>query len=106
MSDGRTTPQPPGAWPYENDVSMDNASGSQFAKADRPDESAREPAISGREDPASSTIGQRRYSAPPKLIAIFGRTGTGKTSFIEDVSGEKQGVGHDLTSCKSCLQGR
>jgi hypothetical protein len=35
------------------------------------------------------------------LIAVFGMTGTGKTTFIEKVSGQKLHVGHSLRSC-SC----
>jgi signal recognition particle receptor subunit beta len=33
------------------------------------------------------------------LIAIFGMTGTGKTTFIEKVSGQKLKIGHNLRSC-------
>jgi len=33
------------------------------------------------------------------LIAVFGMTGTGKTTFIERVSGQKLNVGHNLRSC-------
>jgi Cdc6-like AAA superfamily ATPase len=51
-----------------------------------------------RDGPTCATATESRPA--PKLIAVFGRTGTGKTSFIEDVSGQKQGVGHNLTSCK------
>ena len=35
------------------------------------------------------------------LIAVFGMTGTGKTTFIEKVSGQKLNVGHNLRSCTS-----
>jgi hypothetical protein len=35
------------------------------------------------------------------LIAVFGMTGTGKTTFIEKVSGQKLQVGHNLRSCSS-----
>ncbi|KAF8754492.1 50S ribosome-binding GTPase [Rhizoctonia solani] len=35
----------------------------------------------------------------PKLIALFGATGTGKTTFINDASGENLEVGDDLESC-------
>jgi len=33
------------------------------------------------------------------LIAVFGMTGTGKTTFIEKVSGQKLKIGHNLHSC-------
>ena len=38
---------------------------------------------------------------PPQdiYIAIMGRTGTGKTSFIQDATGKKLKVGHNLRSC-------
>lgn len=35
------------------------------------------------------------------LIAVFGMTGTGKTTFIEKVSGQRLNVGHNLRSCTS-----
>ena len=38
---------------------------------------------------------------PPIVIAVFGQTGTGKTSFIKAVTGEDLKVGHDLTSCST-----
>ncbi|KFX88791.1 hypothetical protein V490_07401 [Pseudogymnoascus sp. VKM F-3557] len=35
----------------------------------------------------------------PIVIAVFGKTGTGKTSFIKAVTGKDLKVGHGLTSC-------
>ncbi|KAG8780097.1 hypothetical protein FRC12_023459 [Ceratobasidium sp. 428] len=35
----------------------------------------------------------------PTLIAIFGATGTGKTTFVNDASGGTLQVGHDLQAC-------
>ncbi|KFZ01994.1 hypothetical protein V501_09696 [Pseudogymnoascus sp. VKM F-4519 (FW-2642)] len=35
----------------------------------------------------------------PIVIAVFGKTGTGKTSFINAVTGRSLKVGHGLTSC-------
>jgi hypothetical protein len=46
---------------------------------------------------AGSTTTQKRPA--PKLIAVFGQTGTGKTSFIELATGQFLGVGHHLPSC-------
>lgn len=37
----------------------------------------------------------------PIVIAVFGKTGTGKTSFIKAVTGKDLKVGHGLTSCKA-----
>jgi ATPase subunit of ABC transporter with duplicated ATPase domains len=34
------------------------------------------------------------------LIAVFGMTGTGKTTLIEKISGQSLAVGHNLRSCK------
>lgn len=34
------------------------------------------------------------------VIAVFGKTGTGKTSLIKSVTGKDLEVGHSLTSCK------
>lgn len=42
-------------------------------------------------------------NSPPIVIAVFGQTGTGKTSFIKAVTGKDLQVGHDLTSCKTLL---
>lgn len=42
-------------------------------------------------------------NSPPIVIAVFGQTGTGKTSLIKAVTGKDLRVGHDLTSCKSLL---
>ncbi|KAH9205376.1 P-loop containing nucleoside triphosphate hydrolase protein [Leptodontidium sp. 2 PMI_412] len=36
---------------------------------------------------------------PPIVIAVFGQTGTGKTSFIKAVTGKDLQIGHSLTSC-------
>lgn len=36
----------------------------------------------------------------PIVIAVFGQTGTGKTSLIKAVTGEDLEIGHSLTSCK------
>jgi len=38
---------------------------------------------------------------PPIVIAVFGQTGTGKTSFIKAVTGRDLQVGHSLTSCET-----
>jgi ABC-type molybdate transport system ATPase subunit len=35
------------------------------------------------------------------VIAVFGQTGTGKTSFIKAVTGMDLEVGHNLASCKT-----
>jgi hypothetical protein len=47
--------------------------------------------------------GRTNISSPNDeiLIAVFGMTGTGKTTFIEKVSGQKLNVGHNLHSCSS-----
>lgn len=42
-------------------------------------------------------------NSPPIVIAVFGQTGTGKTSLIKAVTGNDLQVGHDLTSCKTLL---
>jgi hypothetical protein len=42
-------------------------------------------------------------NSPPVVIAVFGQTGTGKTSLIKSVTGKDLQVGHDLTSCKTAL---
>ena len=36
----------------------------------------------------------------PIIIAVFGKTGTGKTSFIQSVTGMEMRVGHGLESCE------
>lgn len=37
----------------------------------------------------------------PIVIAVFGQTGTGKTSFIKAATGEDLQIGHSLTSCET-----
>ncbi|KAE9365819.1 P-loop containing nucleoside triphosphate hydrolase protein [Stipitochalara longipes BDJ] len=51
-----------------------------------------EPAVVGGSDSSSS-------SNDEILIAVFGMTGTGKTTFIEKVSGQRLNIGHNLHSC-------
>lgn len=49
-----------------------------------------------------AVMGGASYPSSPDdeiLIAVFGMTGTGKTTFIEKVSGQKLNVGHNLHSC-------
>lgn len=36
---------------------------------------------------------------PPIIVAVFGKTGTSKTSFIEAVTGEDLKIRHGLESC-------
>lgn len=48
---------------------------------------------------------QARYSRPPPprrrvAILIMGGTGTGKSTFIAEVTGQRVQIGHDLVSCK------
>ncbi|KAH8767855.1 hypothetical protein BGZ57DRAFT_899450 [Hyaloscypha finlandica] len=50
-----------------------------------------EPMVGGSTSPASPN--------DEILIAVFGMTGTGKTTFIEKVSGQKLNIGHNLHSC-------
>lgn len=47
-----------------------------------------------------SAVSYHQQHPIPKLVAVFERTGTGKTSFIEDVAGQSQGLGHHLSPCK------
>lgn len=47
------------------------------------------------------TSGQPRQDGRKILVAVFGQTGTGKSSFISKVAGRDVGVGHDLRSCKT-----
>lgn len=40
------------------------------------------------------------HGTQPIVIAVFGQTGTGKTSFIKAVTGKDLRVGHSLESCE------
>lgn len=42
-------------------------------------------------------------NSPPIVIAVFGQSGSGKTSLIKAVTGKDLQVGHDLTSCTTSL---
>jgi flagellar biosynthesis GTPase FlhF len=48
----------------------------------------------GRTEPS------QRDFAQEILIAVFGMTGTGKTTLIEKISGQNLAIGHNLRSCK------
>jgi polynucleotide 5'-kinase involved in rRNA processing len=47
-------------------------------------------------DAASTTM----RKGPPTIVAVFGKTGVGKTTFINSVTGLDLKVGHNLGSCK------
>jgi hypothetical protein len=47
-------------------------------------------------DAASTTM----RKGPPTIVAVFGKTGVGKTAFISSVTGLDLKVGHTLESCK------
>ena len=40
---------------------------------------------------------------PPVLIAVMGKTGTGKTSFVNAITGGGLTIGHGLVSCEYSL---
>jgi hypothetical protein len=48
-------------------------------------------------------VGEDNKNKRPIIVAVFGQTGVGKTSFIKAVSGKDVRVGHDLNSCEFCL---
>lgn len=43
------------------------------------------------------------FPKPDVMIAVMGKTGTGKTSFINAVTGKSMEVGHDLRACEFAL---
>jgi len=51
----------------------------------------------------ASDLHHRPKTPPPVLIAVMGKTGTGKTSFVNAVTGGKLTVGHDLEACEYSL---
>ncbi|KAH6674426.1 P-loop containing nucleoside triphosphate hydrolase protein [Halenospora varia] len=53
----------------------------------------------GRESGGQSKNNEWIEGQRPIVIAVFGQTGTGKTSFIKTVTGQDLEVGHNLTSC-------
>ena len=48
---------------------------------------------------ARSCKGSEANMRPKIVIAVFGLTGTGKSSFISKLTGEELEIGHDLKSC-------
>lgn len=52
----------------------------------------------------SDIVEMQNAADKPILIAVFGKTGTGKTSFIQSVTGKEMKVGHGLESCKYSSQ--
>ena len=65
----------------------------------RPSGAQNHPRRAPREVHLSATEDSKR----PIVIAVFGETGTGKTSFIHSVTDVELEVGHDLASCKIIL---
>ena len=55
------------------------------------------------ESAVAGEISSSSSSSNEILIAVFGMTGTGKTTFIEKASGQKLNIGHNLHSCSSPL---
>jgi hypothetical protein len=56
--------------------------------------------LTNNESPASTnSAGTSTRKAAPILVAVFGKTGAGKTSFIKSVTGLDLKVGHSLESC-------
>ena len=51
----------------------------------------------------SSAFRRHVKPLPPVLIAVMGKTGTGKTSFVNDVTGGELTVGDDLKACEYSL---
>ena len=51
----------------------------------------------------SKSITAKTKNSPP-IIAIFGLTGAGKSSFINTLSGQDVAVGHNLQSCTTQIQ--
>jgi polynucleotide 5'-kinase involved in rRNA processing len=48
----------------------------------------------------NQSVASQRQSqqGPPVIIAVFGKTGTGKTTFVRNVTNADYEVGHGLTS--------
>ena len=61
---------------------------------------------SARVDETTRTANGVNSGKQPIVIAVFGMTGTGKTSFIKAITGEDLVVGHSLTSCKNTSSDR
>ena len=61
------------------------------------DNSGRRPSAGRRR---SSYATRSSPSAKPFAIAVFGLTGTGKSSFINTLTGKQVGIGHGLESCE------
>ena len=53
---------------------------------------------------ARSKSGVPKAKSNPPIIAVFGMTGAGKSSFINTLSGQDVAVGHDLRSCTNKIQ--
>jgi len=51
----------------------------------------------------ASDLHHRPKVPPPVLIAVMGKTGTGKTSFVNAVTGRGLTVGHGLKACEYSL---
>jgi len=112
MSEVLPDPPVPGAWDSSWDTpvshSSDSATHATCSTRLRPSSSnpqggsgtSSRSRARGREDPTPKPP-TRESVKRPIVIAVFGQTGTGKTSFIKAVTGQDLKVGHSLTSCQS-----
>lgn len=107
----------PGAWKSETSLQLETITGSQsdgsndqlgagqsYIERSLRNDTPRDhdsydsvaPAVAAQHRPKEMESGAKR----PTVIALFGQTGTGKTSFIKAVTGEESlEVGHSLSSC-------
>lgn len=52
---------------------------------------------------AAMSLKNRHFPKPDVMIAVMGKTGTGKTSFINAITGGSMEIGHGLRACEFYL---
>jgi hypothetical protein len=82
--DGYNNPNPNGTPRARNDSSFSN------------------PSIKDRSVTSNEFANSNVRKAAPTLVAVFGKTGTGKTTFIKSVTGLNLTTSDKLASCKCC----
>jgi hypothetical protein len=95
-------PPPPTTFDQRDGYNNPNPNGTPRA---RNDSSFSNPSIEDRSVTSNEIANSNVRKAAPTLVAVFGKTGTGKTTFIKSVTGLNLITSDKLASCKCCHLG-
>jgi len=92
-------PPPPTTFDQRDGYNNPNPTGTPRA---RNDSSPSNPSTKDRPVTSNEIANLNARKAAPTLVAVFGKTGTGKTTFIKSVTGLNLNTSDKLASCKCC----